>query len=61
MPFMRNFRALLLGAMLVIGSAFGIAMRPEDIENLMHSMNQTQISQTITDERDEPEVLPRLE
>lgn len=55
MPILRNARSLLLGLMLIMGSILGVAMRPEDIETLMRSMNQTRISQTVTNERDEPD------
>jgi hypothetical protein len=45
---MRKFRALLLGVALIFGSLGSMPMRPEDIEDLMHSMNQTRIVQVIT-------------
>jgi hypothetical protein len=35
---------------LVLGALSGIAMRPEEIEELMHSMNQQKISYTIPGE-----------
>ncbi len=53
MAFRRTLRAVMLGLFLVMGSLGGVPMRVEDIETLMHSMNQTKISQTIPIERDE--------
>jgi len=46
----RNLRALFLGLILGMGSLFGVPMRPEEIEDLMHSMNQTRICQIIREE-----------
>jgi hypothetical protein len=40
-------RALLLGAFLQFGAMAGVAMRPEDIENIMRTMHQTKIEYVI--------------
>jgi hypothetical protein len=49
---MRKLRAVFLGVALIFGSLAGMPMRPEDIEELMHSMNQTRVVQVITDQKD---------
>jgi hypothetical protein len=49
----RKLRALFLGLILGIGSIAGMPMRVEEIENLMHSMNQTRVCQIIREEHDD--------
>lgn len=61
MSIKRRLRTLFLGLPLLLGALSGMAMRPEEIEELMHSMNQQKIVVTIDDESengDEP--LPKL-
>ena len=48
-----KLRALFLFSILGIGSILGGRMRPEEIENLMHAMNQTRVCQIIREERDD--------
>jgi hypothetical protein len=43
----RRLRTLLLCLPLLLGAFAGMAMRPEEIEELMHSMNQQTISYVI--------------
>jgi hypothetical protein len=45
-----RLRTLLLCLPLLIGAFGGIQMRPEDIEDLMHSMNQQKIVVSVNDE-----------
>ena len=45
-----KLRTLLLCLPLLVGSLIGVPMRPEDIEELMQSMNQQKIAYTIPDE-----------
>jgi hypothetical protein len=45
-----KLRTMILCLPLVLGALSGIAMRPEEIEELMHSMNQQKISYTIPGE-----------
>lgn len=49
----RKLRALFLGLVLGIGSIAGMPMRLEEIEELMHSMNQTRVCQIIREEHDD--------
>jgi hypothetical protein len=50
---MRKLRALFLGLVLGFGSMLGMPMRPEDIEELMHSMNQTRVCQMVREEHND--------
>ena len=45
-----RLRTLVLCLPLLLGSISGVNMRPEEIENLMHSMNQQKIVVTIQEE-----------
>jgi hypothetical protein len=59
----RRFRNLLLCLPLLLGALGGMPMRPEEIEDLMRSMNQQKVVVTVEDEGNEytlPE-LPDLE
>jgi hypothetical protein len=49
----QKLRALFLGLILGIGSIAGMPMRVEEIENLMHSMNQTRVCQIVREEHDD--------
>jgi len=51
------FRKMLLCLVLGAGPVIGVPMRPEEIEELMHSMNQPVIAITIPDERHNDEEL----
>lgn len=53
-----RFRTFLLGMTLLMGAFGGVPMRPEEIEEIMRSMNQPKIEYTIADESDngEPEL-----
>jgi hypothetical protein len=53
-----KFRALLLGMTLLMGAFGGVPMRPDEIEEIMRSMNQPRVEYTIPDESDkgEPEL-----
>jgi hypothetical protein len=52
---------LVFCAMLAAASIGGTAMRPEEIEELMHSMNQQTITCTETGEDGEPLLMPPRE
>lgn len=57
----RRLRTSLLCLPLLLGAVSGMAMRPEEIEELMHSMNQQKIVVTIQDESENgDDVLPKL-
>jgi hypothetical protein len=43
-----------------LGSVMGLAMRPDEIEELMRTMNQPVIEITIPDESDKDDPLKRL-
>jgi hypothetical protein len=49
----QTVRALFLGLTLIFGSLGGAPMRSEEIEQLMHSLNQTRICQIIRHEGDD--------
>jgi hypothetical protein len=48
-----SLRKLLLGFTLLLGAFGGMPMTPEEIEEIMHTMNQTKIVDVVT--REEPE------
>lgn len=50
MSLKRNLRAIFLGLVLGLGSLVGTPMRPEEIAELMHAMNQTRVCQVIREE-----------
>jgi hypothetical protein len=52
-PIKLTLRALFLGLTLIFGSLGGVSMRPEEIEQLMNSMNQTRICQIIRQDGDD--------
>jgi hypothetical protein len=57
----RRLRNLLVCLPLLLGAFSGMPMRPEEIEELMHSMNRQRIEYTIPQESgDGKEPLPRL-
>lgn len=47
-----RLRTLALCLPLLLGSISGVQMRPEEIEDLMHSMNQQKIVVTIPEENE---------
>ena len=47
MSIKRRLRMLLLCLPLLLGAGMGMAMRPEEIEDLIHSTNQQTISYTL--------------
>ena len=50
MPLKHRLRALLLCLPLLLGALGGMPMRPEEIEELMHAMNQQKIVVTVEDD-----------
>jgi len=57
----RRLRMLLLCLPLLLGAGMGMQMRPEEIEELMHSMNQQKIVVTVQDESENGDgKLPKL-
>jgi hypothetical protein len=57
----RRLRTLLLCLPLLLGAFSGMPMRPEEIEELMHSMNQQKVVVTIDDESENGDNrLPKL-
>ena len=46
-------RPIALAIVLLAGSFGGVAMRPEDIEALLHAHNQTKIEQVVRKEQDD--------
>ena len=59
MSFNHRLRSLLLCVPLLFGALGGMPMRPEEIEDLMHTMNQQKIVVTVDDEGNNYE-LPKL-
>ncbi len=59
MSFKRRLRSLLLCLPLLFGAIGGMPMRPEEIEELMHTMNRQKVVATVEDEGDNYE-LPKL-
>jgi len=57
--FKHRLRALLLCLPLLFGALGGVPMRPEEIENLMQTMNRQKIVVTVENEGDGSE-LPKL-
>jgi len=56
-----RLRTLLFCLPLLLGAVSGMAMRPEEIEDLMHCMNQQKIVVTIQDESENgDDMLPKL-
>jgi hypothetical protein len=51
-----KFRTFLLGTTLLMGAFGGVPMCPEEIEELLRSMNQPKIEYTIPDEGDRGEL-----
>ena len=52
MRFNHRLRTLLCGLMMQVGVIFGVPIRPEDVEALMHAMNQQQGGPTNPDRPD---------
>jgi hypothetical protein len=48
-------RTLVICLPLAVGSLAGVAMKPEEIEQLMHSLNQPKITVTIPDDTENGE------
>lgn len=59
MPIHHRLRKLLLCLTLLAGALGGTPMRPEEIEDLMHTMNEQKVVMTVEDEGDHYE-LPKL-
>lgn len=59
----RRLRNLLLCLPLLFGALGGMSMRPEEIEELMHTMNRQQIVVTVEDDGDKYELakLPEVD
>jgi hypothetical protein len=56
-----RLRTLCLCLPLLLGAISGMSMRPEEIEELMHSMNQQKIVVTVDDESENgDDALPKL-
>ena len=51
-------RTLVICLPLALGSLAGVAMKPEEIEELMHSLNQPKITVTIPDESENGDGTP---
>lgn len=52
MSIKRRLRTLLVCLPLILGSFAGVPMRPEEIEELMHSMNQQKVVVTIPEKNE---------
>jgi len=48
----QRLRTILVCGVLEFGAVIGVPMRPEEIEALMHTMNQPTVVHTIPDEHD---------
>ena len=61
MSIKRRLRMLMLCLPLLLGAGMGMQMRPEEIEELMHSANQQTITYTIPGDGETPdETIRRL-
>lgn len=61
MSIKHRLRTLVLCLPLLLGSIAGMPMRPEEIEELMHSANQQKIVVTVPEENENGEYqLPKL-
>ncbi|HTS38129.1 MAG TPA: hypothetical protein VMH04_20810 [Candidatus Solibacter sp.] len=61
MSIKRRFRMLFLCLPLLLGAFAGMPMRPEEIEDLIHSTNRQTITHTIPDGEDKDRTLPPLD
>ena len=52
MSMRHRLRTILLCLVLEMGALTGVPMRPEEIEELMHTMNQPKVAHTIPDEHE---------
>jgi len=52
MSIKKRLRSALLCLVLGMGSLIGAPMRPEEIEDLMHAMNQPKVARVLPDESD---------
>jgi hypothetical protein len=52
MSMRRRLRTLLVCVMLQFGALLGMPMRPGEIQELMHSMNQPKVVHTLPDENE---------
>lgn len=59
MSIKHRLRTLLLCLPLLLGAFAGMPMRPEEVEELMHTMNQQKIVMTVEDD-ERSETLPKL-
>ena len=59
MSIKRRLRVLLLCIPLLMGAGFGMPMRPEEIEELMHSADQQTITYTIPGDKEIPDKMIR--
>lgn len=59
MSIKRKLRTLMLCLPLLLGAGIGMPMRPEEIEELMHSANQQKISYTIPAEKTPDDMIPK--
>ena len=61
MSIKHRLRTLLLCLPLLLGAISGMAMRPEEIEELMHNINQQKIVVTVEDEsQNGDDTIPKL-
>ena len=47
---MKSFRNVMFCVVLACASSLGVPMRADEIEALMHAMNQPKVAQTLLDE-----------
>ena len=52
MSIRRRLRTVMCCAILEIGTLMGVPMRPEQIQELMHAMNQPKVAETDPEEHD---------
>ena len=49
---MKKLRVLLVCLTLQVGVVFGVPMRPDEIQDLMHQMNQPKVAHVLRSEND---------
>lgn len=56
---MRRLRDVFFCIVLALASASGVPMRADEVEELMHAMNQPKVAHTLQDERRDDDPLKR--
>jgi hypothetical protein len=60
MSFMHRIRVLMVCVVFQAGVIFGVPMRPDEIRELMHQMNQPKLAHVLASEHDDGEGPPTV-